>query len=95
MPKSVAETPSDKQIDSYIGSGPFIFKVDEYRPGERVVYVRNTKYVPRNEPAFLPHILKTVANALRRPDEEIAAETTRNAAAFFGLPGQVRLLDAS
>lgn len=51
MPKSVAETPSDKQIDSYIGSGPFIFKVDEYRPGERVVYVKNTKYVPRNEPA--------------------------------------------
>jgi peptide/nickel transport system substrate-binding protein len=51
MPKSVAETPSDKQIDSYIGSGPFIFKVDEYRPGERVVYVKNTKYVARQEPA--------------------------------------------
>jgi TatD DNase family protein len=39
----------------------------------------------RNEPAFLPHILKTVAKALRRPHEEIAAETTRNAAALFGL----------
>jgi peptide/nickel transport system substrate-binding protein len=51
MPKSVAETPSDKQIDNYIGSGPFIFKTDEYRPGERVVYVKNTKYVPRTEPA--------------------------------------------
>lgn len=51
MPKSVAETPSDKQISSYIGSGPFIFKTDEYRPGERVVYVKNPKYVPRKEPA--------------------------------------------
>jgi len=51
MPKSVAETPSDKQLDNYVGSGPFIFKVDEYRPGERVVYVKNTKYVPRKEPA--------------------------------------------
>ena len=51
MPKSVAETPSDKQINSYIGSGPFVFKTDEYRPGERVVYVKNTKYVPRKEPA--------------------------------------------
>ena len=51
MPKSVAETPSDKQIDNYIGSGPFIFEVDEYRPGERVVYVKNTKYDPRNESA--------------------------------------------
>jgi TatD DNase family protein len=39
----------------------------------------------RNEPAFLPHILKAVAKALRRPHEEIAAETTRNATAFFGL----------
>lgn len=39
----------------------------------------------RNEPAFLPHILGTVARALGRPPEEIAVETTRNAAAFFGL----------
>jgi len=39
----------------------------------------------RNEPAFLPHVLKAVAKALRRPHEEIAAETTRNATAFFGL----------
>jgi TatD DNase family protein len=39
----------------------------------------------RNEPAFLPHILRTVARALGRPPEEIAAETTRNATEFFGL----------
>jgi TatD DNase family protein len=39
----------------------------------------------RNEPAFLPHILATVARALGRSAEEIAAETTRNARAFFGL----------
>jgi TatD DNase family protein len=39
----------------------------------------------RNEPAFLPHILKTVANALQQPAEEIAAQTTRNAMALFGL----------
>lgn len=51
MPKSVAETPPDQQIASTIGSGPFIFKTDEYRPGERIVYVKNTKYVPRKEPA--------------------------------------------
>jgi peptide/nickel transport system substrate-binding protein len=51
MPKRVAETPADRQITSTIGSGPFIFKADEYRPGERVVYVKNTEYVPRDEPA--------------------------------------------
>jgi TatD DNase family protein len=39
----------------------------------------------RNEPAFLPHIAAAVARALRRPVEEIAAETTRNAAVLFGL----------
>lgn len=39
----------------------------------------------RNEPAFLPHILKAVARALGRPAEEIAAETTRNAETLFRL----------
>jgi TatD DNase family protein len=39
----------------------------------------------RNEPAFLPHILKTVARALGRPTEDIATETSRNARTLFGL----------
>jgi TatD DNase family protein len=39
----------------------------------------------RNEPAFLPHILKAVARALGRAPEELAAETTRNAATLFSL----------
>jgi len=40
----------------------------------------------RNEPAHLPHILRSVAQALGRPPEQVAEETTRNAKAFFGLP---------
>jgi TatD DNase family protein len=39
----------------------------------------------RNEPAFLPHIARAVARALGRSAEEVANDTTRNAAAFFGL----------
>ena len=39
----------------------------------------------RNEPAFLPHILRTVARALGREPEAVAAETTRNARTLFGL----------
>ena len=39
----------------------------------------------RNEPAFLPHILRAVARALGRPPEEVAAETTRNANTLFRL----------
>jgi TatD DNase family protein len=39
----------------------------------------------RNEPAFLPHILRTVAAALGRPAEEVAAETAGNAITLFRL----------
>jgi peptide/nickel transport system substrate-binding protein len=50
MPKRVAETDPNKQIDDYTGSGPFIFKKDEWKPGEKVVYIKNPKYKPRAEP---------------------------------------------
>jgi len=39
----------------------------------------------RNEPAFLPHIARTVARALGRSPEEICLETARNARVLFGL----------
>ncbi|MGA2550645.1 MAG: ABC transporter substrate-binding protein [Burkholderiaceae bacterium] len=51
MPKRVADTPGDQQIKEMTGSGPYIFKSDEYRPGERVVYIKNPNYKPRDEPA--------------------------------------------
>lgn len=51
MPKRVAETDPGKQITDLTGSGPFIFKQDEWRPGEKVVYIKNPKYKPRPEPA--------------------------------------------
>ena len=50
MPKRIAETPADKQIDDATGSGPYIFVKEEFKPGDRAVYVKNTKYVPRKEP---------------------------------------------
>ncbi|MBX6424906.1 MAG: ABC transporter substrate-binding protein [Variibacter sp.] len=51
MPKEIAETDPFKQIESAVGSGPFIFKKDEWVPGSKVVYVKNPNYVPRKEPA--------------------------------------------
>lgn len=51
MPKRVAETDAFKQIDDYTGSGPYIFKRDEFKPGDKAVYLKNPKYLPRNEPA--------------------------------------------
>jgi peptide/nickel transport system substrate-binding protein len=50
MPKRVAETDAFKQIEEHIGSGPYIFKKDEFKPGDKAVYVKNPKYVPRSEP---------------------------------------------
>jgi peptide/nickel transport system substrate-binding protein len=50
MPKRVAETDPFKQIDEVIGSGPFIMKKEEWKPGEKMVFVKNTKYKPRSEP---------------------------------------------
>ncbi|WP_249931227.1 ABC transporter substrate-binding protein [Ramlibacter sp. 2FC] len=49
MPKRVADTPGDQQIKETIGSGPFIFRADEFKPGERVVFAKNPKYKPRAE----------------------------------------------
>jgi peptide/nickel transport system substrate-binding protein len=51
MPKRVAATSANTQIADYTGSGPFIFKKDEWKPGEKVVYIRNPRYVPRTDPA--------------------------------------------
>ncbi len=51
MPKRVADTPADKQIDDATGSGPYIFKKDEFKPGDKAVYLKNNKYQPRKEPA--------------------------------------------
>jgi peptide/nickel transport system substrate-binding protein len=51
MPARVAATPSSEQISDFTGSGPFIFKRDEWKPGDKTVYVKNDKYKPRSEPA--------------------------------------------
>ena len=50
MPKRIAETDAFKQIEEHIGSGPYIFKRDEFKPGDKAVYLKNAKYVPRSEP---------------------------------------------
>ena len=51
MPKRVAETDPNTQISDFTGSGPFVFKRDEWKPGDKTVYVKFDKYKPRSEPA--------------------------------------------
>ena len=50
MPKRIADTDAFKQIEEHIGSGPFVFKKDEFKPGDKAVYTKFAKYVPRSEP---------------------------------------------
>ena len=50
MPERLAKTDPFQQVTEMIGSGPFKFVKDEFEPGHRVVYVKNTDYVPRSEP---------------------------------------------
>lgn len=45
----------------------------------------------RNEPAFLPHVLDTVARALGRPAADVARETGDNARRFFRLQESAQL----
>ena len=51
MPKRIAETDPNTQISEFIGSGPFVFKTDEWKPGDKTVYLKFDKYKPRAEPA--------------------------------------------
>ncbi|MCW5730405.1 MAG: ABC transporter substrate-binding protein [Alphaproteobacteria bacterium] len=51
MPKRVAETDPNTQISDFIGSGPFVFAKDEWRPGNKTVYTKFADYKPRSEPS--------------------------------------------
>jgi peptide/nickel transport system substrate-binding protein len=53
MPRRVAETDAFTPISDPTGSGPFRFSLAEWQPGERAVYLRNERYVPREEPGSL------------------------------------------
>ena len=51
MPERLAKLPTTAPISEVLGSGPFLFKRDEWVPGNKVVFIRNPAYVPRSEPA--------------------------------------------
>lgn len=46
-----ANTDPSKPITKVIGSGPFVFRQDLWRPGDVVVYDKSPTYKPRDEPA--------------------------------------------
>jgi peptide/nickel transport system substrate-binding protein len=50
LPERLAKMPATSPLPEVIGSGPFIFKRDEWVPGNKTVFVRNPNYVARSEP---------------------------------------------
>jgi len=49
LPERLAKMPTTSPISEVLGSGPYIFKRDEWVPGNKTVFVRNPQYVPREE----------------------------------------------
>lgn len=49
MPRRVAETSPNEQIKDFTGSGPFVFKHEEWKPGDKAVYVKFAQYKARPE----------------------------------------------
>src|SRR4051794_32541526 len=49
MPERIAKTDAFQNITDATGSGPFKFVKEEWVPGNKVVYVKNSDYVPRKE----------------------------------------------
>ena len=49
MPERIAQTDAFQQIRETVGSGPFKFVRDEWNPGQRAVWAKNERYVPRQE----------------------------------------------
>jgi len=54
MPERLAKTDALQQVSEAVGSGPFKFLASERVPGQRVVYEKNAKYIPRKDgkPSF-------------------------------------------
>lgn len=49
MPERVARVDYTQQITETVGSGPFVFKKDEYQLGTRVIYERFDSYQPTSD----------------------------------------------
>lgn len=110
MPKRVADTPGDTQIKETVGSGPYLFKPDEFRPGEKAVFVKNPKYKSRSEapsgtaggkPVYVERVewlfirdAQTQLNALINGEADILEQPAFEQYATLRANPQIELVDA-
>ena len=50
LPERLAKAPTTAPLTEVVGSGPFLFKRDEWVPGNKAVFLKNPNYVGRKEP---------------------------------------------
>lgn len=51
MPARIAaSTPANQPVADQTGSGPFIFRKEDWVPGSKLVFTKNPRYIPRDEP---------------------------------------------
>jgi peptide/nickel transport system substrate-binding protein len=109
MPKRIADTSPNEQIKEYIGSGPFVFKTDEWKPGDRAVYTKFAKYQPRSEPpsgmaggkvAKVDRVEwrvmpdgQTAANALRAGEVDVVEDTASDLLPVVSKDPNVKMLN--
>lgn len=84
MPERIAKTDPYQQIPEAVGSGPFKYVASERIPGQRVVYEKNTAYVPRKtgRPSFnagpkVVYVDRVVWNFIPDPSTAAAALTQK------------------
>ena len=51
LPERLAKLPATSPLTEVLGSGPYVFKRDDWVPGNKAVFVRNPHYVGRTEPS--------------------------------------------
>ena len=68
--------PANKQILDPTGSGPFIFKRDEWVAGSKVVYLKNPNYVPRISGGKAVHVDRVEWLNIPDPTTQTAALKT-------------------
>jgi peptide/nickel transport system substrate-binding protein len=82
LPERIAKLPTTAPLTEVVGSGPFIFKRDEWVPGNKAVFVRNPNYVGRAEPPSglsgnkTPHVDRV--EWLYLPDSNSATAALKN-----------------
>lgn len=82
LPKRLASQPATRPLTEVVGSGPYVFKRDEWVPGSKIVFEKNPHYIGPKAPADglsgdkTPHIGRVEWRVL--PDSNSATAALTN-----------------